>query len=220
MTIQEIYNKFDKIGCLTFTTIDENNCPESRIAHLRGYDDDGMYFMTMYTKSFYRQLKANNNISICGLNASSEVSHDENELPIFEAGYSIRLTGKVQEISIEEIKLKNNPIFDICIKDQQKYPAMVVFCIKSARGDIFDYDFELISRENKLNRIYFSYNGEEIKTRGLVIDESKCISCGICKTKCSFCAIKEDSKTYSIDKTRCDECGDCLIVCPQKSIKY
>lgn len=62
MTIKEIYESFDKIGCLTFTTVDENNQPESRIAHLRGFDDEGMYFMTMYTKPFYKHLKANNNI--------------------------------------------------------------------------------------------------------------------------------------------------------------
>lgn len=44
MKISEIYEKFDKIGCLSFTTINENNEPESRIAHLRGYgyDDDGI----------------------------------------------------------------------------------------------------------------------------------------------------------------------------------
>ncbi len=218
MTIQEIYNAFDKIGCLTFTTVDENGCPESRIAHLRGYDDDGMYFMTMHTKPFYNHLKINGNLAICGLSASSEVEHGDDGMPVFMPGYSIRLSGKAYEVSIDEIKAKNNPIFDVCIKDQEKYPAMVVFCIKSARGDIFDYDFELVSRENKLNRVYFAYNGASIQKRGLILDENKCISCGMCKKKCSFKAIDQDGKIYSINSTRCDECGDCMIVCPVKAI--
>lgn len=214
MTIKEIYQAFDQIGCLSFTTVDEKNCPESRIAHLRGYDDNGIYFMTMHTKSFYKHLKKNPNISICGLCADTKVSHDDNGMPTFDGGYAIRMTGKVKEIPLEEIKAKENPIFHVCIKDQEKYPAMVVFCIESGRGDIFDYDFELIARENKLERSYFAYNGAEIQYRGLKIREDKCISCGKCKAKCSFLAIKEEGNKYSIDVNRCDECGDCLIVCP------
>ncbi|MFI3171903.1 MAG: hypothetical protein R3Y40_05020 [Eubacteriales bacterium] len=59
MTIQEIYEKFDKIGCLSFTTVDEKGIPESRIAHLRAYDEEGIYFMTMFTKDFYAHMKQN-----------------------------------------------------------------------------------------------------------------------------------------------------------------
>ncbi len=32
MNIKEIYEKFDKIGCLSFTTVDAHGIPESRIA--------------------------------------------------------------------------------------------------------------------------------------------------------------------------------------------
>ncbi len=219
-SIKEIYEKFDRIGCLSFSTVNEKNEPEARIAHLRGYDEDGIYFMTMYTKSFYEQLKSNKNVAISGmLAASTEVTHDENGLPLFEPGYTIRMTGKVKEISIEDLKAKNNPMFDVCIKDNEKYPAMVVFCITSARGDVFDYDFEKITRSNKLNRIYFSYNGENKKYSGLIIDKEACIGCGICEKKCSFDAItKEDDGKYNISKYRCDECGDCYLNCPVKAI--
>ncbi len=220
MNIKEIYEKFDKIGCLSFTTVDENGCPISRIAHLRGFDDDGIYFMTMFTKDFYKHIMKNGKISICGLSAKTEVEHNENGEPVFDNGYAIRMSGEVKEVSIEEIKAKNNPIFDFCIKDYEKYPAMVVLCIKKASGDIFDYDFEMISRENKLERIYFSYNNMEIKYKGLKIDEKKCISCGICEKKCSFKAISSENKKYCISKNRCDECGDCYLACPVKAISY
>lgn len=218
MTIKEIYEAFEKIGCLSFTTVNEHNEPESRIAHLRAYDEDGIYFMTMHTKSFYSQLKQNGNLSICGLCADTKVVHDEEGKPVFDAGYAMRMTGKVREVPMEEIKAKQNPIFDFCIYDQEKYPAMVVFCITEGRGDVFDYDFEKVTRENKLERGYFSYNGGKINYKGLKIDQDKCISCGICKKKCSFLAITEENGRYDIDKNRCDECGDCFMNCPKKAI--
>ncbi len=220
MNIKEIYEKFDKIGCLSFTTVDENGVPESRIAHLRAFDDEGIYFMTMFTKDFYMYMKQTKWLSICGLNAKTQVEHDTDGLPIFEGGYAMRMTGKVKQVSIDDIKAKNNPIFDFCIKDQEKYPAMVVFCITEGYGDVFDYDFEKISRENKLQREYFSFGGAKEKTKGLSIDRDKCIFCGVCKEKCSFLAINEIDGMYSVDKFRCDECGDCYIHCPVKAITY
>ncbi len=220
MTIKEIYEKFDKIGCLSFTTINEKGEPESRIAHLRAYDDKGIYFMTMFTKEFYKQMKDTAKISLCGLAAKTQVEHDDNGFPIFENGYAMRMTGDVVEVSIDDIKAKNNPMFDFCIKDYEQYNAMVVMCITAGRGDIFDYDFEKTNRENKLERIYFSYNGADIKYKGLKINNEKCISCGACLDKCSFLAIDEDSGVYTINKHRCDECGDCFLSCPIKAISY
>ncbi len=220
LTIKEIYEKFDKIGCLTFTTVSEQNEPISRIAHLRAYDDEGIYFMTMFTKDFYKHIKSNGKISLCGLNAKTQVEHNQDGMPVFEGGYAIRMTGDVKEISIDELKAKNNPTFDFCIKDYETYKAMVVFCITSGNGDIFDYDFEKITRENKLERIYFSYGEREIKLKGLTIDPDKCISCGVCETKCSFVAIKNQDGCYMIDNTRCDECGDCYINCPVEAIDH
>ncbi len=217
--IATIYKKFEAIGCLTFATVNEFNEPETRIAHLRGYDEDGIYFMTMFTKSFYKHLKENGHIALGGLAANTQVEHTDDGLPVFDSGYAIRMTGKVKEVSIEELKEKNNPIFNMCIKDQEKYKAMVVFCISSGRGDIFDYDFEMIKTKHKLTRIYFAYNEAEIRYSGLSIDDEKCISCGICMKKCSFKAITEENSKYSINKYHCDECGDCYINCPKKAIK-
>ncbi len=220
MTIKQIYDKFDKIGCLSFTTVNEHGYPESRIAHLRAHDEHGIYFMTMFTKDFYAHLKQNGKLSLCGLAAKSEVEHDENGFPIFDGGYAIRMSGTAVEISLEDIKAKNNPAFDFCIKDQAQYEAMVVFCIKDGYGDVFDYDFEKINREHKLQRQYFSFGGAIEKHKGLIIDQSKCISCGVCKSKCSFLAINEQDGLYTVDKHRCDECGDCFLNCPTQAIYH
>ncbi len=220
LTIKDIYQKFDNIGCLSFTTINHQGEPESRIAHLRAHDDEGLYFMTMFTKDFYQQLKTKKTISLCGLCAPTQIEHDEKGFPIFQGGYAMRMTGTAQEISIEDIKAKQNPAFDFCIKDQEKYPAMVVFCITDGYGDIFDYDFEKIQRESKLQREYFSYNGRTIKEKGLGIDTNECIECGLCEEACSFLAIQNTDNGYTIDIHRCDECGDCYLSCPVQAISY
>ncbi len=91
MTIKEIYNEFDKLGWLTFATVDENGSPETRIAHLRGFDDDGIYFMTMNTKPFYKQLKSSGKVSICGIYQNTAIEHKEDGSPVFAPGFFMRL---------------------------------------------------------------------------------------------------------------------------------
>ncbi len=219
MTIKEIYEAFDKIGTVVFATLDKD-APQTRMAHFRAYDDEGIYFMTMYTKSFFNQLKTGKRVSVCGLYSSTTtIEHAESGEYVFEPGYAIRLTGEVKEVSLEEIKAKNNPMFDMGIQDIAKYPAMVTFCVTKAKGDVFDYDFETVHRENKVERTFFSYGGWEKGTTGMLVNNDECIKCGKCKELCSFKAIKND-KGYYIDKSRCDECGDCLLACPVKAISY
>ena len=66
MNIKEIYECFDKIGCLTFSTWTGSEI-ESRIAHFFAYDDDGIYFRTMNVKPFYEQLVTYKTLSVCGM---------------------------------------------------------------------------------------------------------------------------------------------------------
>lgn len=221
MTLQEIYEKFDKIGCLTFATVDEDGYPETRIAHLRGYDEQGIYFMTMYTKPFYKQLKATGKLSICGLAAQSKVEELEDGSPVFDPGYFARLTGDVIEVSAEAIKVKaqQNKMFEFSVADHEKYPTMVNFCIMKFRGEIFNYDFEKVVMDHKVLRTRFAYNGFDVIEAGLSIG-SGCISCGKCKRECSFDAIYQDERQYKIDGSRCDECGSCFLVCPANAITH
>ena len=48
-----------------------------------------------------------------------------------------------------------------------------------------------------------------------VIDEEKCIECGLCREKCRFDAITED---FRIDYIACEGCGVCTIICPVEAI--
>ncbi|SIN96073.1 4Fe-4S binding protein [Halodesulfovibrio marinisediminis] len=220
MNIAEIYNMFDQIGCLTFATI-ENGIPQTRIAHLFAYDAEGLYFRTMITKPFYKQLTDSKKVSICGMFPSTSISHDDQGMPYFPPGYTIRVTGDVIEVPFDTLRKKaeNNELFQLGVKDIEKYPAMVTFCLHKAWGEIFDFDFEMEKRSHKLLRTSFSIGGLQNPAPTVRITE-KCISCGKCFKRCSFKAIIKHEDTYRIDPKRCDVCGDCYMACPVKAIEY
>lgn len=213
LTVQEIYEKFDKIGSVTFATID-NGYPETRIAHFFAYDDKGLYFRTMTTKPFFHQLVTNKKVSVCGMSSATEVTHDGEGMPVFEPGYSIRITGDCERVDREYIKEKaeNSNDFLMGYKDILKYPALHAFRINKARGEIFDFDFELHSRDHKLKRTRFTLNEFTYPNRGVVINDD-CVNCGKCIKTCSFSAIYKGEDHYMIDPLKCDACGDCTLVC-------
>lgn len=219
MDIADIYEKFDQIGCLTFATIDKDT-PQTRIAHLFAYDHEGLYFRTMITKAFYDQLKKTEKVSICGMFPKTTVSHDEQGMPYFEPGYTIRATGDIKEISFSTLKDKavDNEMFMLGVKDIEKYPAMTTFCLYRAWGEVYDFDFEMEHRNHKLLRTSFSFGGKHIPFRGVRITED-CIACGECQERCSFKAISQYNEKFIIDNTRCDVCGDCYTICPNNAVE-
>ncbi len=219
MDISDIYEKFDKIGCLTFATIDKDY-PQTRIAHLFAHDQDGLYFRTMITKAFYDQLDSAKKVSICGMFPKTSVSHNEQGMPYFEPGYTIRATGDIKEIPLKTLKEKaaGNEMFMLGVKDIEKYPAMTTFCLYRAWGEVFDFDFEMEKRDYKLLRTSFSFGGKSIPFRGMRITE-ECIACGQCREGCSFKAIYQKDERFVIDQTRCDVCGDCYTICPAHAVE-
>lgn len=218
MNIKEIYEHFDKIGSVTFATIDEGY-PETRIAHFFAYDEYGLYFRTMTTKPFYHQLITNRKVSVCGLAAPTEVAHDEEGMAVFEPGYSIRITGDCEEVDTDYIKMKGETDdgFLFGYRDIVKYPALRAFRINKGRGEIFDYDFEKVSRDHKLKRTRFTINDFLYPNRGISINDF-CINCQKCFKACSFDAIYKGEDHYEIDPLRCDACGDCTLVCGFEAI--
>lgn len=151
--------------------------------------------------------------------ADTKVEEAENGDPVFDSGYFIRVSGDVREISIEEIKAKNNPEFAYCIEDNRRYPAMIAFCLYRGKGEILDYDFKKQNRDHKLERDRFSFGEFEIIKPGLTITDS-CIGCGKCTSVCSFDAIEKEGDRYRINGNRCDECGNCYINCPVDAISH
>jgi ferredoxin len=219
MDIADIYEKFDQIGCLAFATIDQNY-PQTRIAHLFAYDHEGLYFRTMITKAFYNQLTKTEKVSICGMFPKTFVSHDEHGMPYFEPGYTIRATGDIKEIPLKTLKDKAaiNEMFMLGVNDIERYPAMTTFCLCSAWGEVYDFDFETENRDHKLLRTGFSFGGKLIPFRGVRITE-ECIACGECQERCSFKAISQHDEQFIIDNSRCDVCGDCYTICPTNAVE-
>lgn len=59
-------------------------------------------------------------------------------------------------------------------------------------------------------------------TRGqLIIEEEKCIYCGICAKKCPAFALKVDRKPnqcWTLNPFKCILCGACVEACPKKCL--
>ena len=222
-TIQEIYNDFDAIGCLTFATVSADGYPETRIAHLFAWDEEGLYFLTMNHKPFARQLRESGKLSICGMSSRTQAEIDDRMLPSFEAGYTLKATGDVREVPLEEIREKagNNPLFLTGVNDWDRYQDEIFFCLYRFWGEKYDFDYELEYRSHKLIREFFTFGGFEKHFTGMKIDQEKCIHCGACFDRCAeyhFHAVQKTEDGYNIDTGKCDVCGNCTLVCPVNAI--
>ena len=51
-----------------------------------------------------------------------------------------------------------------------------------------------------------------------VIDESLCVSCGLCADACPADAISEGENAYLIDADLCTDCDLCTSECPSDAI--
>ena len=53
-----------------------------------------------------------------------------------------------------------------------------------------------------------------------VINNDKCVHCGLCERRCKAQAIKITREENSIDYTRCVDCFDCLEACKHGAVKF
>ncbi|WP_320175305.1 4Fe-4S binding protein [Maridesulfovibrio sp.] len=106
MNLKDITKAAEKIGCLSVTTLD-GGIMHSRIISLCGGDDEGLYFLTMDVKPFYRQLIANPQVSMCGIYPTSRKEGKNSDgQPYFPPGYTLRITGEAREVSMDELREK------------------------------------------------------------------------------------------------------------------
>lgn len=214
-TIQEVYELFNKVGCCSFATLDGNGGVDSRIAHFFAYDDDGLYLRTMRVKPFYRQLKEGGMLSVSAELTAEHCTWDDDNMPHFQPGYMVRVSGSVRELTQDEVDAKaaENPMFNVAIYDINKYPETVVFVLERFHGEYYDYDFNMVHRDHKIERERFAFGGDTFVKPGLTIDPDRCIACGSCADACTHKAIVPGD-SYSIMGNRCDECGNCFHACP------
>lgn len=218
MSPEEIFEYAEKIGFLTFSTVEEG-CVHSRIAHFYAADEDGLYLRTMFIKPFYRQMIKTGNLSVCGMYPHTRIAgEDENGVPEIPPGFMLRLTGDVRELTEEEVQQKAevNSQFKIALFDMKKYPATRNLVMYKGKGEIYDFDYDMINRDHKLLRKRFSFGGAEFNPSGSIITD-KCTECGTCFETCTFKAI-EPGSPYRVIGERCDECASCILVCPEDAI--
>lgn len=102
LSIAEVYELFDKVGCCSFATLDGKGGVDSRIAHFFAHDENGLYLRTMTGKPFYRQMVEGGKLSVCGEVTAAPCEWDEDNMPHFQPGYMVRVSGDVRELSTEE----------------------------------------------------------------------------------------------------------------------
>ena len=219
MTIKDVYKKFEQIGCCSFATPDGKGGVESRIAHFFAYDDEGLYLRTMRVKPFYRQMIESGKVSVCGEYTAAPCTWDDDNMPHFQPGFMMRVSGSVRELRQEEVDAKAaaNPMFNVAVYDIRKYPETCVLVIDRAHGEYYDYDFNMVHRNHKIFRERFAWGGEQIEEAGLHIDPNLCTACGMCADACTHKAIVP-GEVYSIRGSWCDECGNCYHACPAGAV--
>ena len=217
---EDVRQALRKIGSVTMTTLDKETL-HSRIISICGSDDQGIYFLTMKVKPFYRQLKKNPHLALCGIYPSGrKTGTNPVGQPTFAPGFTLRISGRAREIPEDEVREKadaGSEIHKYFLEDAARYPAIRFFCIHQGKGEIYDFDFELENRDHKLLRSRFAFGGETFNAAGARIDPAACIACGACFEACTFKAIIP-GEPYRVDGSRCDECGSCSRVCPQDAI--
>ena len=209
LTMKEVFDRFDEIGCCSFATPDGHGGVEARIAHFFAYDDEGLYLRTMDVKPFYRQLKQSGRLAVNGERTEAKVVFDENNLPLFKPGYQMRVAGEVRELSMAEVEAKapHDRNFNVAVYDIAKYPETRVFVLHRFHGELYDYDYAMVNRDHKLHRERFAFGGDAYEEPGLRITDD-CIACGTCLAGCSFKAIVPG-----------DECGNCYHACPAGAVE-
>lgn len=220
MNPKELDSALAKVGSLSITTFDGTTM-YSRIISICGCDDDGIYFLTMDVKPFYRQLKSNPQLSLCGIYPSGrKEGKNKDGQPYWPPGFTLRFTGEAREVDAKEIDEKaaaGSELHRYTQEEAARYPSMKLFCIFKGKGEIFDYDFELENRDHKVLRTRFAFGGETVAQAGARIDADKCVACGECYEVCTFSAIVE-GEPYQVNGERCDECGSCIQACPVEAI--
>ena len=186
-----------EIKSVTFATIKDGE-PSARMIDVMFVEEDGLYFTTAREKSFYRQLKTNPSVAICGMN---------------EKYVSVRLVGAVrfcEDKSVVDKIFERNPIMNKLYPGEKRYVLEGIHMYKG-RGEIFDLSTEPPHRQR------FSFGGENFNPPGYSITD-QCTACGICQEACPVDVILEGD-TYQIDSTHCLECGSCLEVCPEDAVE-
>ena len=125
MNLEEVMRILqEQMKVAVFATVDENNKPHARHAHIRVATEQGVFFMTHPSTNFYSQLMTNQNVAITGMS---------------EEGYLIqviRIEGKIRKVDKSLLKdlLKDNPYVKHVYPDESKQQGSQVFQLYQGEG--------------------------------------------------------------------------------------
>lgn len=218
LSIEEVYGLFETVGCCSFATLDGRGGVDSRIAHFFACDGEGLYLRTISGKPFYRQMIEGGKLSVCGEHTQAPCTWDDQNMPHFQPGFMVRVSGDVRLLSPDEVQahVDADPRFAVAAYDTAKYPETVVLVLHRAWGELYDYDFNMVNRDHKILRERFAWGGADFPAPGFHITDD-CIGCGACADACTHKAIVP-GQPYRILGERCDECGNCHNACPAGAV--
>ncbi|AZP04026.1 pyridoxamine 5'-phosphate oxidase family protein [Jeotgalibaca ciconiae] len=107
-----------------FATVDEDNKPHARHAHIGVANENGVFFMTHPKTNFYKQLQNNPHVAITAMS---------------EDGYLIqviRIEGKIREVGRERLEeiLQDNPYVKHVYPNKSERQGSQVFQLYEGEG--------------------------------------------------------------------------------------
>ena len=125
MNLEEVMKILqEQMKVAVFATVDEDNNPHARHAHIGVANEHGVFFMTHPRTNFYSQLMTNQNVAITAMS---------------EDGYLIqviRIEGKIRQVDKAMLKelLKDNPYVKHVYPDESDRQGAQVFQLYQGEG--------------------------------------------------------------------------------------
>lgn len=187
-----------RIKSFTIATIGGDGRPDTRIIDLMLYESGEIYFLTARGKNFYRQLMAQQFVSMTGMSDNWEM---------------VTLRGKVKQVDRKYIRkmFAANPSMNDMYPGQSA-DILEAFALVEGQGEIFDlHDVPIYRAEFVIG------NPREVYKKGFVITGA-CTECGLCAEICPQQCI-ESGMPYIIRRAQCLHCGYCAEQCPAGAIE-
>lgn len=188
----------ENIHSATVATIGADSRPQTCIIDMMLWDERGVYFLTAKGKDFYRRLTQQGYISLSAVKDKVSVS----------------LRGRIESIGSEKL----DEIFEKNTYMQSIYPegtrsALEVFRLYEAEGEYFD-----ISDPAHIFRDSFAIGGLNAPQDGYFV-QNGCDGCAACVNACPQRCIDTGSVPFVIDQKRCIRCGLCATACEKHTIE-